>query len=77
MTFLEQKNWSAWLPLAEYWYNTNYQTSLQSTPFEALYGYAPPLISEIMVPGLESEAVDFITWKQQMITKLNENLAEA
>jgi hypothetical protein len=54
MTFLEPKKWISWLPLAEYWYNTNYHTSLKSTPFEALYGYAPPLISEIMVPSPES-----------------------
>lgn len=35
--------WSKWLPLAEYWYNTNFHTSIQTTPFEAVYGQAPPL----------------------------------
>jgi hypothetical protein len=77
MTFLEPRKWISWLPLAEYWYNTNYHTSLKSTPFEALYGYAPPLISEIMVSGPDSQAVDFITHKQQMIARLKENLAQA
>jgi hypothetical protein len=77
MTFLEPKKWISWLPLAEYWYNINYHTSLKSTPFEALYGYAPPLISEIMVPSPESQAMDFIARKQQMITRLKENLAQA
>jgi hypothetical protein len=61
MTFLEPKKWLSWLPLAEWWYNTNYHTSLKCTPFEALYGNSPPLISEIMVPGPGSSATDFIT----------------
>lgn len=37
--------WLNWLPLAEHWYNTNYHTSLHLTPFQALYGYPPPLFS--------------------------------
>jgi hypothetical protein len=40
MAFMEPKKWSAWLTLAEWWYNTNYNTSLQTTPFQALYGYS-------------------------------------
>lgn len=33
--------WASWLPLAEYWYNTNYHSSLGKSPFEVLYGHAP------------------------------------
>ena len=33
--------WSVWLSTAEFWYNTNFHTSLQLSPFEALYGYKP------------------------------------
>jgi hypothetical protein len=50
MVFLEPKKWLHWLPLAEWWYNTNYHTSLKCTPFEALYGYCPPMILEVQVP---------------------------
>lgn len=34
--------WSNWLSLAEFWYNTNYHTATQMSPFEAVYGRSPP-----------------------------------
>ena len=43
--------WVEWLPLAEYWFNTNYYTSTKLSPFEALYDYLPPRLVEF-VPGL-------------------------
>jgi hypothetical protein len=33
--------WASWLPLAEYWYNTNYHSALGKTPLQILYGYQP------------------------------------
>lgn len=38
-----QKQWSRWLPWAEYWYNTSYQTATQMTPFEVVYEELHPL----------------------------------
>jgi hypothetical protein len=40
-----------------------------------LNGYKPPMISKVMVPGPDSPALDFLTQKQQMLTKLKQNLA--
>jgi hypothetical protein len=77
MVFLEPKKWLSWLPLAEWWYNTTFHTSLKYTPFEALYGYPPPLLSEVLIPELESPVVEFLVQKQQAITKLKDNLAQA
>jgi hypothetical protein len=77
MDFIEPKKWLSWLPSAKWWYNINYHTSLKCSPFEALYGYCPPMINRIMIPGPDSPATEFITEKQHMITKLRENLAQA
>ncbi|GKC96593.1 retrotransposable element Tf2 [Tanacetum coccineum] len=32
-----------WLPLAEFWYNTNYHTSSKTTPYEAVYCQTLPI----------------------------------
>jgi len=77
MAFQEPKKWSAWLLLADWWYNTNYHTSLKCTPFQALYGYPPPLISEVSIPGPESSALQYLSDKQTMLDKLKANLAQA
>ncbi|EXB95829.1 hypothetical protein L484_010027 [Morus notabilis] len=36
------RQWSKWLPWAEYWYNTSFHTATHMTPFRALYGRDPP-----------------------------------
>lgn len=44
------QSWVEWLPLAEFWFNTNFHTSIKLTPFEALYGYPSPRVMDY-VPG--------------------------
>lgn len=43
MTSEKPHMWSKWLPLAEYWYNTNFHTAIQTTPYEVVYGQTPPV----------------------------------
>ena len=43
----KQNKWLQWLPLAEWWYNSNYHMSAKMTHFQALYGYEPPRWKEI------------------------------
>ena len=52
MVFAADKplSWVEWLPLAEYWFNTNFHTSTNLTPFEVLYGYPPLRLLDYM-PG--------------------------
>ena len=45
MTSDHPKQWSTWLAMAEWWYNTTYHTAIKMSPFEALYGYPPPQLS--------------------------------
>ncbi|KAJ7979026.1 Ty3/gypsy retrotransposon protein [Quillaja saponaria] len=37
------REWAKWLPLAEFWYNTNFHSAAQTTPYEIVYVQAPPL----------------------------------
>ena len=60
--FPRTKKWASWLSLAEFWYNTSFHTTLNMTPFQALYGFEPSQISELPVPGpLELDATAFLT----------------
>lgn len=38
------------LPWVEYWYNTSYKGAIRCTPFEAVYGRAPPSLHRF-IPG--------------------------
>jgi hypothetical protein len=77
MVFQEPHKWAAWIPLAEWWYNTTYHTTLKVSPFQALYGYAPPMIGEVSIPGpMNTDAKDFLREKQEMLTRLKENLTQ-
>lgn len=78
MTSTEPKKWCSWISLAEYWYNTTYHTAIKMSPFQALYGFPPPLISELAIPGPEEEdAHNFLSAKQQMLEQLKTNLLQA
>nr|GFB42783.1 hypothetical protein [Tanacetum cinerariifolium] len=43
MTGETPKEWVKLIPLAEYWYNTNYHSALDTTPYEVVYGQTPPM----------------------------------
>ena len=43
-------SWVDWLPLAEFWFNTNFHTSTKLTHFKALFGYPLPRLLDY-IPG--------------------------
>ncbi|XP_075091948.1 uncharacterized protein LOC142172079 [Nicotiana tabacum] len=78
MTCQKPKEWSKWLPMAEFWYNTNFQSAINMTPFKALYGYEPPLPTFKLVAQSKVEAVDQLLKDRQIVNKqLKENLVKA
>jgi Chromo (CHRromatin Organisation MOdifier) domain len=74
----EPKRWTKWLPLAQWWYNSNFHRSIQTTYFQALYGFPPPQLSLGHPPRSNIEAVDsFLRDRHRIITQLKENLVHA
>ena len=67
-----------WLPLAEFWFNTNYHTATKLTPFETLYGFQPPTLLDY-IPGLTKAAAveEFLQNRQQILSLLKTNLVAA
>ena len=68
-------SWVDWLPLAKFWFNTNFHTSIKLTPFEAIYGYPPPKVVEY-VPGVKRVATidSYLQDRQQLFSLLKHNL---
>nr|GEX39359.1 hypothetical protein [Tanacetum cinerariifolium] len=52
------KEWVKWLPLAEFWYNTNYHTSTKTTPYEVVYCQTPPIYVTYIPGDSRVEEVD-------------------
>lgn len=52
--------WSKWLSLCEFWYNTNWHSSLGKTPFEVLYGRQPRYFGITATDKIAS--ADIQTW---------------
>lgn len=55
--------WADWIPLAQFWYNTCFHTSLQCSPHKALYGTDPsygllPSLSLLSEDESSSQSVD-------------------
>ena len=50
--------WAECLSLAEYWFNSNFHTSLKLTPFEALYGFPPPTLQSYIPGTTRVDALD-------------------
>jgi transposase InsO family protein len=58
MLFEHPKKWISWLPLAQWWYNSSFHSSLKISPFQALYGYPPPSNTLDHPPRSNIEAVN-------------------
>jgi len=66
----EPKQWSKWLPLAEWWYNTTYHSSIKASPYEIVYGQTPPTYLPYLPGESKVELVDKSLQKREEMLKL-------
>lgn len=72
------KDWCKYFPMAEWWYNTHYHTSILKTPNEIVYNQPPPLHLPYLPRESNNEVVDRSMQKREdMLKVLKENLAKA
>eukprot|EP00253_Pinus_taeda_P018621 PITA_18621 len=74
----KQHLWVQWLPLAEWWYNTNYHATTKMTPYEAVYGQLLPSPTSYLKGCSKVQAVDqLLQHRATMLAHLRENLHQA
>ena len=71
------KKWLKWLSWAEYWFNTNYSSSIKMTPFKAIYGRDPSTLIHGEVPSRVEEANTMLLERNMMLDELKFHLKQA
>ncbi|CAL1369565.1 unnamed protein product [Linum trigynum] len=72
----QPRKWLAMLPWAELWYNSTYHRTIQTTPFEALYGMPPPSLVLYQSGASPVDAVDrWLGARNKALEQLKNNLA--
>ena len=69
-SYNKPRRWSTWLSWAEYWYNTTFHSSTNTTPFRAVYGRDPPPLIRFGSDSTSVLAVDQLLQERDLI--LNE-----
>jgi hypothetical protein len=70
VVYAQPHKWKAWLSLAEFWYNTSYHTSLDWSPFKALYGYDPPFVVAPLIPSDTDNSVAQVLVERAHFTEM-------
>lgn len=64
--------------VAEYWYNTNFHSSIAMTPFEVVYGQKPPLHIPYITGTSPNEVVDrTLNERERVIQQVKHSLQKA
>lgn len=78
MTGHKPKEWHSWIPLAQWWYNNNFHSSLGTTPYEVMYGQPPPLHDHYVPGDSANPAVDrSLTAREEVLRAAKDHLLEA
>ncbi|CAL9222852.1 unnamed protein product [Arabidopsis halleri] len=71
-------SWAQWLPRVEFWYNSSFHSSINNTPFFAVYGRSPPkLLRYGDVPTSNANVEELLRERNSLLVELRENLAVA
>jgi hypothetical protein len=72
------KQWSNWLSLAEFWYNTCFHTALGQSPFEVLYGHTPSQLGLSTIEQCQSADLQtYLATRQLMLQQAKLHLQRA
>jgi hypothetical protein len=75
MTGDSPTQWAKWLPLAEWWYNTNYHSATKMTPYKVLYGFPPPIHIPYFPKDSAVASVDeYLNTKEEVIKRAKAHL---
>ncbi|PNY17867.1 hypothetical protein L195_g014621, partial [Trifolium pratense] len=74
----QPRTWANWISWSEYWFNTSYHSATGQTPYEVVYGRAPPVITrwvhgETRVDAVQKELVD----RDEALRQLRQQLHRA
>jgi len=77
-TSKKKHQWVQWLPLDEWWYNTNYHAATKMTPYEAVYGQLPPSPISYIPRCSKVQVVDQLLQNHAtMLARLKDNIHQA
>ncbi|KAK4391075.1 hypothetical protein Sango_2170800 [Sesamum angolense] len=78
MTGDRPKKWVHWLPLAAWWYNTSFHSSIRTTPYKVVYGQPPPTPIPYKALSSSIEIVDkSLQHREATVKMLKEHLHNA
>jgi hypothetical protein len=69
------QQWSKWISLCEFWYNTNWHSSTGHTPFELLYGRHPRYFGVVAADSIASADVqDWLRERELVMASVKQHL---
>lgn len=78
MCTTQPSEWVNCLPLAKFWYNTNHHNSIQTSPYEFLYGQSPQNHIPYLAGSANVQAVDIsLKARDERLALIKQNLHRA
>ncbi|WVZ53598.1 hypothetical protein U9M48_004515 [Paspalum notatum var. saurae] len=71
------RQWVKWISLAEYWYNTTFQSALGLTPFQALYGHPPRQLGSTDPAEVVPDLTDWLKDRALLTSLIQQQLVRA